>query len=129
MTNLLLHVVYLSCTRSVHAGRPAESASRAIKRGYQLQRVSTRALNNRIHVLLACHLEDFAASTRRANYHSCFAELSNDLDGLASSINLSRDQNSFLPVTLQRSIFTLRHGGDSESAFKNTPIEITIIYP
>ena len=41
--------------------------------------------------------------------------------------SLSRDQNSFLPITLQGSIFTLRHGGDSESAFKNTPIQITFI--
>ena len=41
--------------------------------------------------------------------------------------SLSRDQNSFLPITLQGSIFTIRHGGDSESAFKNTPIKITYI--
>ena len=34
--------------------------------------------------------------------------------------SLSRDQNSVLSITLQGSIFTLRH--DSESAFKNTPI-------
>ena len=33
-------------------------------------------------------------------------------------ISLSRDQNSCFPVTLQGSIFTLRHGGDSESALK-----------
>ena len=44
--------------------------------------------------------------------------------------SLSRDQNSLLPITLQGSIFTLRHGGlggDSESAFKNTPIQITFM--
>ena len=33
--------------------------------------------------------------------------------------SLSRDQNSCLPITLQGSIFTLSHGGDSESASKN----------
>ena len=41
--------------------------------------------------------------------------------------NLSRDQNRFLPINFQGSIFTLRHGGDSESAYKNTPILITFI--
>ena len=41
--------------------------------------------------------------------------------------NLSRDQNRFLPINFQGSIFTLRHGGDSESEYKNTPILITFI--
>ena len=42
-----------------------------------------------ISLTISSTLEDFAASTRRANYHSCFASKGNDLDGLASSINQS----------------------------------------
>ena len=36
--------------------------------------------------------------------------------------SLSRDQNSFLPITLQGSILPYVMGGDSQSAFKNTPV-------
>ena len=38
---------------------------------------------------------------------------------------MSRDKNRFLPVTPQDSIFTLRHVGDSEPAFKNSSYEVT----
>ena len=48
-------------------------------------------------------LEDFAGSTRRANYHSCFASTydrcsalqSNDFDGLASSMKGSQRDTRF----------------------------------
>ena len=69
-------------------------------------------------------------------FYSRHARLTVD-GALPSLTSLSRDQDSFLPITLQGSIFTLRHawggggggGGvcDSESSFKNTPIQISFI--
>ena len=39
-------------------------------------------------------------------------------------MEISRDQDSFSPISRQGSILTLCHGGDSESAFKNTSVQV-----
>ena len=39
-------------------------------------------------------------------------------------MDISRDQDSFSQISRQESILTLCHGGDSESAFKNTSVQV-----
>ena len=39
-------------------------------------------------------------------------------------MDVSRDQDSFPSISRQGSILTLCHGGDSESTFKNTSVEV-----